>query len=328
MEIPKELGHVKQVFTPTQGLPDDNNHDPSNIIYYRGKYYLWYTQHINGLPYDGFLNCKIMCKTSKDGYNWSEGSDALLASSSGWDDGGVLTANILLWQGRYYLCYTGVSKQFSVFSEINPICNLESAQTVEHAALIKYGVSCGLAVADTPDGPWERLPQNPLAVPSGHGWDAHCADDITIIPRDDGFYMYYKGMYRGQDGNDSQVGYAFSKTLAGPYMRMCDEPLVRGHAFALWPYKQGWLYLGGVMDKQGEGRVYNDHPTWENYEGSQSLFWSQDGLHFVPCASIANRAAGIYVGDQSDLTKCWGVTVKTQDTYKGRYIERFDFVCE
>ena len=46
-EIPKELIEVadREVHVEVLDVPDKHHHDPSNIIQYNGKYYLWYTQH-------------------------------------------------------------------------------------------------------------------------------------------------------------------------------------------------------------------------------------------------------------------------------------------
>ena len=46
-EIPKELIEVtdREVYVEVLDVPDKHHHDPSNIIQYNGKYYLWYTQH-------------------------------------------------------------------------------------------------------------------------------------------------------------------------------------------------------------------------------------------------------------------------------------------
>ena len=50
MKLPKELLEVERKTVETVNLPSDNNHDPSNILYDQGTYYLWYTQHDNERP--------------------------------------------------------------------------------------------------------------------------------------------------------------------------------------------------------------------------------------------------------------------------------------
>ncbi|QQO10110.1 family 43 glycosylhydrolase [Breznakiella homolactica] len=302
----EELRRVKQVWTGTEGLPADNNHDPSNILYVGGKYYLWITQHEHGKPYCPFKNCKIMYTTSPDGYRWEPLRDALLPSAKGWDSAGVLTANVLFYNNTYYMFYTGVDAGYDV------------SHTDRYV---------GIARADSPGGPWTRAGDTPVLGPSRTGFDADSADDVTVIPRDGKFWMYYKGMYPGLDGNYSEVGIAMADSITGPYTRYGHNPVMVGHAFAVWPYKDGYLYLSGRKDTN-EGTVYNSSPDWHDPRGTQSLFWSGDGIHFEACCPFENRAPGIFVGSESDITKCWGVSVKTRNRDQGRYIERFDFILE
>lgn len=302
----EELMRIKQVWTKTEGLPDDNNHDPSNILFADGTYYLWITQHDNGRPFCGFKYCRIMYTTSKDGYSWEPLKDALLPSEKDWDSCGVLTANVLLYNRKYYMFYTGVDEGYDVTHEDRYV---------------------GIAVSDSPVGPWKRIPPEPVIGPSREGFDSNSADDVTVIPRDGKFWMYYKGMYPGQDGNFTEVGVAFADNIEGPYVRYGNNPLIVGHAFAIWPYKDGYLYLSGRKDTD-EGRAYNDHPNWIDPVGTQSLFWTEDGIHFEACCPFENRAPGIFAGSETDITKCWGVSVKTRNKGMGRYVERFDFVLD
>ena len=67
--IPDELYLIEKAEVETTGLPSDNNHDPSNVIYYEGRYYVWYTQHMvtPGQPYDHFAHNRIDYITSPDG---------------------------------------------------------------------------------------------------------------------------------------------------------------------------------------------------------------------------------------------------------------------
>lgn len=300
--MPAELRNVSQIWTETEGLPHDNNHDPSNIIFWNGVYYLWVTQHLHGKSYDHFKNCKIMLTTSNNGYHWGPLKDALLPSTNGWDCGGVLTANITVYGSTFYLFYTGVDKEFGISHSLRYV---------------------GYAISDSPCGPWERC-SKPIFGPSGKGFDEDSADDVTMLYRDNKFWMYYKGMYPGLDGNKSKTGVAFADNITGPYIRYKNNPLITGHAFAIWPYKNGYLYLSGLKDTE-EGTMYNDHPEWFDPRGTQSLFWSDDGLRFESCCPFENRAVGIYAGSTRDLTKCWGVSVKTINGHLGRYITRFDF---
>lgn len=300
--VPEELLKTRQVFVETEGLPEDNNHDPSNIVYANGKYHLWVTQHRNDRPFEHFFDTKIMRTSSHDGIHWSPLTDALLPSEAGFDAGGVLTANVMLMDGRYYMIYTGVDKEFG---------------TSNHFRYV------GLAAADNPEGVFERVTQSPIIGPSGSGWDYDSADDVTILKISDVYRLYYKGHPAGAESDCTLVGMAESKSLLGPYERYKGNPLIKGHAFAIWPYQHGYLYLSGLKDTD-EGRIYGG--DWNDPKGTQSLYWSEDGIAFTPVIPCQNRAAGIFPGDGKDINTCWGVVVKTRDRHLKRYIARFDFV--
>ena len=309
MNIPQELTRVRRAPHPAQGLPADNNHDPSNILYYGGRYYLWYTQHIHGLPYGHYTGCKIMRVSSVDGEHWADPTDALLPGPAGsWDAGGVLTANVVCAGGKYYLWYCGVSEAYS-----------DEAPSPR---------SCSWAVADTPEGPFLRKPAGPAFGPGSPGqWDDLAVDDVTALYWDGEWRIYYKGTSRcEQDPDMTQLGFARARDIGGPYHRDALCPLIRGHAFSIWPYKNGLLLLSGLKHTAHEGYVYRG--DWRDPAGHQYLYYSVDGVHFAPCCEFENRASGIYApkgAHADDITKMWGVAVNTRDGHLGRYIERFDF---
>ena len=309
MSVPQELKHVCRVIHPTQGLPADNNHDPSNIVFYKGRYYLWYTQHMRQEPYGHFAGCKIMCVTSPDGEHWGEPADALLPGAAGsWDEGGVLTANVVYTEGRYYMWYIGVPKGYSDENELPR--------------------SCGWAAAATPDGPFVRGTRMPAIGPGAPGeWDDFAVDDITALYWKGEWRIYYKGTSRAQRDPDlTQVGFAQAPSITGPYRRNEHNPVIRGHAFSVWPYQNGLLLLTGLKDRAHEGYIYRG--DWNDPRGKQYLYYSEDGIAFEPCCEFENRASGIFVppGEAAeDIRNYWGVTVNTRDAHLGRYIERFDF---
>lgn len=309
MSMPEELKRVRRIITPTVGLPNDNNHDPSNVIAYKGRYYLWYTQHRNDKPYNHFADCKIMYKTSTDGFHWDEGKDAFLPGEEGWDNRGVLTAYVAPWEDKYYLFYIGVGDDFALG--------------------LDFSRGCGVAVADTPDGPFERIGDGPVIYPDKDAWDNDSNDDATVLRKDGKWWLYYKGSTVGLMPDQTRVGLAFSDTITGPYVKYEGNPIAKGHAFAIWPYKHGFLYLSGLKDGD-EGTVYGN---WHDTTGTQSLYWSEDGIHFEKCCEFLNRAAGIYTsiiadGSQTDITKFWGLSVNTLHNHLDRYIERFAFVLD
>lgn len=308
MNIPQELFRVKRKAVETVNLPSDNNHDPSNILLYGGRYYLWYTQHVHDKPYDHFANCKIMCCISEDGYRWEDGRDALLPSEAGWDCSGVLTANVIHHENRFYMFYTGVGTEFT------------EGKTTQRC--------CGLAVAEQPDGLFRRLSQEPVLRWEEPGsWADEAVDDIGAVRINGKWMIYFKGSRLDEpEADKTMLGVAYADNIMGPYRRYEGNPVIRGHASSIWPYKDGLCLLSGLKHKEGEGKIYGG--DWNDPLGVQYLYYSDDGIHFTPCAEFPNRASGICIPqeiERDDITKYWGVSVATKDTFKRRFIERFDF---
>ena len=201
-------------------------HDPSNIIRYRGKYYLWYTEHP---PEDGFIDTYVQCATSPDGYDWTVQGTALdKGGPSDPDALGALTSYVVPHDGRFYMFYTRVPADF-----VNA-----------HKSL--RGI--GYAVADTPNGPWRKQPET-ILWPGEDSWDNLCCDDANLLYRDGKWWLYYKGRTLGDSPRDSQVGVAIADKLAGPYRKHSANPLFKGHAFAAWNHDSGVAAMSGDIEK-------------------------------------------------------------------------------
>ncbi|MCK5173811.1 MAG: hypothetical protein KAR47_10500, partial [Planctomycetes bacterium] len=94
-------------YRPVNGLGYEegvNRRDPSSIIKVDGKYYIWYTR--NTSTKSKWLDADLWYATSTDGINWKEQGAAVKRGPEGaWDDYSVFTCNILVAEGKYYLCY-------------------------------------------------------------------------------------------------------------------------------------------------------------------------------------------------------------------------------
>lgn len=310
MKIPEELFQIQRENVVAEMLPADNNHDPSNILFHNGRYYLWYTQHDPDRPYDHFADCRIRCCTSEDGYHWDRHFDALLPAENGWDSAGVLTANVIQDGNRFFMFYTGVGADYAA-KETTRRC-------------------CGLAVSDNPDGIFNRISDAPVLMWGEEGsWNDESVDDVSAVYFRGKWMIYFKGTRFSEPAADkTRLGVAFADHIGGPYQFYENNPIILGHAFSIWPYKDGLCLLTGLKHKEGEGTIYGD--DWNNKKGVQYLYYSDDGLNFVPCSKFDNRATGMFVPDgdlKADIQNYWGVSVSTRDTHKKRYIERFNIVC-
>lgn len=304
MDIPKSAATLRQHginsqsefytrfrYKPIKGLEYEvgvNRRDPSSIIKVDGNYYVWYTR--NESTTSKWLDADIWYATSSDGITWTEQGPAIRRGPEGsYDDFSVFTCNILVAEGKYYLCY--------------------QAETKTHDPPSKTGCGInviGMAKADSPDGPWTKLAEpilrtatdgkfelkNPKilwkkTVIEQGSWDSAAVHDLGIIPRWGKYWLYYKG--HGIDDllfADSRWGVAVADQPEGPYVKSEYNPVTNsGHEIWVWPYKDG---IAALVDWAGPER--------------DTVQYSSDGINFEVMASVEDipPAGGAYIADKFD----------------------------
>jgi len=223
--------------------------DPSAVILVGDTYYVWYTKG-KGKTY-GFGTgdpskkvfpwdlTEVWYATSKDGWDWKEQGLAVGRGPQGaYDDRAVFTPEILGHGGKYYLVYQVVKAPY-----VNRVKN-----------------NVGMAIADSPDGPWEKL-DAPILKPADNGqwlgdqdnrfkvikqgdFDSHKVHDPTLMYYKNKFYLYYKGERMGEritfGGREIKWGVAIADKPEGPYIKSPYNPITNsGHELCVWPYRGG-----------------------------------------------------------------------------------------
>ena len=171
--------------------------DPSAVIKVNGLYYVWYTKSSGEsagfgtgdptkkvFPWD---LSEVWYATSTDGRRWREQGLAVGRGPAGsYDDRSVFTAEILAHEGKFYLVYQVVQAPY-----VNRVKN-----------------KVGMAIADSPEGPWKKLPQPILEASDTGEWlgdednrflvtkkgdfDSHKVHDPCLMPYEGKFWLYYK----------------------------------------------------------------------------------------------------------------------------------------
>ncbi|MEW4924358.1 family 43 glycosylhydrolase [Algibacter sp. 2305UL17-15] len=292
-------------YTELKGF-DYSNHDgtisrrdPSKVIFYNGKYYVYYTYRNTKTPPVGTSNAdkatdeipsadwdlsEIWYATSKDGFTWEEQGVAVPRPPKpevGWRS--VTTTDILEWKGKYYLYYQG-------FMEVSG----------------KRGDDCPVAVsyADSPDGPW--TPHNKIVVSNGNEgeWDQFSIHDPYPIVYKGKIYLYYKSDFNGQNIIRMQ-GLAIAEDPLGPFEKHPLNPIMNsGHETTMFPFKDG---IAALVIRDGNE--------------SNTIQFAEDGVNFE-IAAISNllpNAGGPYIPDAFTDTKdgrgiTWGISHFTNVT--------------
>lgn len=270
-------------YEPIEGLGYEagvGRRDPSSIIKVGDFYYVWYT-HCTDSKYK-WLNADIWYAASPDGHEWTECGPAVERGPEGaWDDFSAFTTNILVADEKYYLCYQ--ARTFS--SGRNAV---------------------GMARADSPEGPWEKLTEPILrTTPDGKlknadsgyanwsqfeekgSWDSGAVHDPGILPRFGKYWLYYKGHQIGAAmPADSKWGVAVADRPEGPYVKHPLNPITNsGHEIWVWPWKSG---VAAIVDWAGPEK--------------DTVQYSEDGVNFEVVASLEDipPAGGAYIPDKFD----------------------------
>lgn len=259
--------------------------DPSDIIRANGRYHVWYTRCDKGLHhgYDGTL----WHASSPDGVAWTEHGEALARGGLGaWDEQSVFTPNILVAEGRYWLFYTGVPKPFD-----------NGGNQVTRSAI-------GLAVADSPDGPWNRVGTEPVLRTSDdpEAFDSMRVDDTVMITREGRYWLYYKGRQWDRTPAQTKLGVAVAERPEGPYVKHAGNPVIpAGHEVMAWPLGTGIVAL-----------INHAGPE----ELRQTIQYAGDGVHFQKIGQTRSvpDAAGFYrpeafTGSGTGTWPEWGIQI-------------------
>uniref|UniRef100_UPI003565C1BD family 43 glycosylhydrolase n=1 Tax=Pontiella sp. TaxID=2837462 RepID=UPI003565C1BD len=218
--------------------------DPSDVIKVGDLFYVWYSRG----PVKTGYNATVWYATSPDGINWTEKGEAVAKGGAGaWDESSVFTPNILVAEGKYWLFYTGTSKN----PEIKPDSKI------------------GIAVSESPDGPWKKLAANPVLKNSDNpeDFDSHLVDDACLIVRDGKYWFYYKGRQKGKSARETQMGLAIAEKPGGPYIRHPENPVIPGnHEVLVWPQGSG---VAAMIGTTGPKEIIN------------SVLYAEDGVNFT-----------------------------------------------
>ncbi len=224
--------------------------------------------------------------------NWVTNSEIVLASadeavgpyhfekvilpargSEFWD--GMVTHNptIRRHDGKYILFYTGTTYDFEM-----PTTQV-TRETYEQ---VWNGKRVGVAVADSPYGPWRRMDE-PILQPRPGNWDgAIISNPSPVIHPDGSVHLIYKSApvpYPARNDNRAlHFGVATAPHYLGPYQRLNDGEKIQitgaEDAHVEDPYTwaaDGYYHM--------IGKLFGDEITGE--KGAGFYAYSTDGVHWT-----------------------------------------------
>jgi len=240
--------------------------DPSDVIKVDNTWYVWYSKvtHADVAANEQFLCASgyvatLWYATSHDeGYTWVEQGKALGVGKEGtFDAQAVFTPNILKFKNRYYLYYDAVRPTPGNTDDL-----FENNSTTDFTNM-------GVAVADSPDGPWKRISGEPIFRynPDGESFDSYRVDDSGLVIRDGRIWLYYKGRNlrdgRGGPGH-TRMGVAFAEKPEGPYKKYAGNPILdKSHEVLVWSHREGigaYASLSKTLEYAPDGLDFTGNP--------------------------------------------------------------------
>ncbi len=322
--------HCKFKYSEVTGIGFEegvHRRDPSSVIAFEGKYFVYYTKSIGDFDYNAkdvydkryqWDYADIFYATSEDGVNWVEQGIAVARGGKGsYDERTVCTPDITVYENKYYLVYQCIE--------------LDGEYIGTHEKL-------AMAVADNPNGPFIKCEKPILERKEDGFWFEHSKEDKDtyndcefegtvhdpmLFAFNGKFYIYYKCLIQKdrtalQTINKSQGGrhgVAIADNIEGPYVASECNPITNsGHETLLWEYDNGIATL-----------IIHDGPE------ANTIQYSKDGINFdimsvVPTPPPAGGAFRTEHTNDSPLAGLeWGLY---HPTYKADvrwdYIARFD----
>ena len=242
-----------------------------------GKYHMFVSRFPKSLPFHpGWMVASeivhAISDTPQGPYRFSD--VALPARGAQyWDGRSTHNPRILKYKGKYYLIYMGSTHPFTepTYAELtlsSPWCTVGRANK-----------RIGLAVSDSPYGPWKRFDEPILKTKPNTFYSFLTSNPSPVLQEDGSVMMIFKGRAYTTNGkhSDMSLGIAYAPSIEGPYTVLNnDQPIfqVDGQGEAEDPFL--W------KDKRGYHAIFKDHVAkFTGERGGGVMTHSKDGIHWT-----------------------------------------------
>lgn len=242
-----------------------------------GKYHMYVSRFPKTLPFHPgwMVSSEIVHAVSDVPEGPYEFSDVALPARGAqyWDGRSTHNPRIFKHNSKYYLVYMGSTHPFE-----EPTYE-EMTLSSKWCIVGRANKRTGLAIADSPYGPWERLDE-PILGPKANTFYSYFASNPSPIIQDDGsVMMIFKGRSHTEDGkySDMALGVAYAPSIEGPYQVLNnDQPIfqIDGQGEAEDPFL--W------KDERGYHVIFKDHVAkYTGERGGGVLAHSDDGINWT-----------------------------------------------
>lgn len=258
--------------------------DPSVVRGDDGLYHLYYSRWPSSLGFDAWCTHAEIAwatATTHEGPYTFRGLALPARGADFWDGHSVFNTNVVRIGSRYYLYYTG-NRGTAEWSPERPI-QPYSEEWWTHRNRQRIGV----AVADSPAGPWIRLDQPLLDTGPSSGHTIINVPNIVLKP-EGGYRLYYKTLAEGPGRFGGGVFHygADSDSPLGPFVRH-PQPVVNKNELMPEVKTRFDFHIDDHFEWFQDDRYYaivkdHDAPFLTRHGKSLLLFESADGRTWRP----------------------------------------------
>lgn len=242
-----------------------------------GKYHMYVSRFPKSLPFHpGWMVASeivhAISSTPEGPYKFS---DVALSARGAqyWDGRSTHNPRIFKYNHKYYLIYMGSTHPFEEpsYEELT----LDSKWCIVGRANKRIG----LAVADSPYGPWKSLDEPILKTEPNTFYSYLTSNPSPVIRKDGSVLMIFKGRAHTENGrySDMALGIASAPSIEGPYTVQNDkQPIfqVKGQGEAEDPFL--W------EDERGFHIIFKDHVAkFTGEKGGGVMAHSLDGVNWI-----------------------------------------------
>lgn len=242
-----------------------------------GKYHMYVSRFPKSLPFHPgwMVASEIVHAISPIPEGPYKFSDVALPARGAqyWDGRSTHNPRIFKYNHKYYLIYMGSTHPFEEpsYEELT----LDSKWCIVGRANKRVG----LAVADSPYGPWKRLDEPILKTEPNTFYSYLTSNPSPVVRKDGSVLMIFKGRAHTENGRYSNMalGIASAPSIEGPYTVQNDKkPIFQVE----WQGEAEDPFLW--EDERGFHIIFKDHVAkFTGEKGGGVMAHSQDGINWI-----------------------------------------------
>jgi hypothetical protein len=259
-----------------------------------GLFHMYVSRWSRDLPFHpGWMcECEIAHATAESVLGPYTFSDVALGKRGAqyWDGQACHNPKIVRHQDKYLLYYMGSTHPFEPYPDTE-----DKSTKGKHCILARSNKRVGVAVADSPYGPWTRF-DDPILPTRPDTFYSFLTSNPSAVVHDDGsvLLMFKARAYEGDTHGGMTIGIAQAPHFKGPYTVVGDQPIFGPNKLgeiedpAIWLDDSGYHMLAkdmtgdicgerhaGILCHSPDGldwqldetpRAYSKEITWEDGE--------------------------------------------------------------